>query len=30
MNSEAYTSYPHEAEVLLMEGVCATVLGCED
>ena len=30
MNSEAYSSYPQEAEMLLKEGIYATILGYED
>lgn len=30
MNSEAYSSYPHEAEILLYEGIEATILGYEE
>ena len=30
MNSESYSSYPSEAETLLMEGVGVYILGCEE
>ena len=30
MNSEAYSSYPHEAEMLLMEGVRGYILGFDE
>ena len=30
MNTEAYSSYPNEAEILIMEGALALILGYEE